>query len=198
MKKFSLLAVVLVFFALASCSTKITRVDTSTVTDLSGRWNDTDSQLVAEEMVKEALSRPWLNNFLKASGREPRVIVGTILNKTDEHISVDTFRKDIERELTNAGNVIFVASKTEREEIREERTDQQEYSSEETRKRFREELGADYMMKGIVTSIPDESGRTKAVYYQIDLELFDLETNVKAWVGQKKIKKIIEKSRFGF
>jgi len=38
----------------------------------------------------------------------------------------------------------------------------------------------------------------KAVYYQVDLELVDLETNVKSWYGQKKIKKIVERRRFLF
>src|SRR5437867_7383489 len=44
--------------ASAGCaSTTVTRVDTASVTDLSGHWNDADSRLVAEEMVKEALDR---------------------------------------------------------------------------------------------------------------------------------------------
>ena len=56
--------------------TKVTRVDTGIVTDLSGRWNDTDSQMVADAMVKEALANPWLGNFTKGKNREPVVIVG--------------------------------------------------------------------------------------------------------------------------
>lgn len=81
--------------------TKVTRVDTGTVTDLSGRWNDTDSQMVAEAMVKEALANPWLGNFTKGKNRQPVVIVGTVLNKSHEHINVQTFVNDLERELTN-------------------------------------------------------------------------------------------------
>ena len=38
--------------------TKVTRVDSGLVTDLSGRWNDTDSRQVAEAMVNEALHSP--------------------------------------------------------------------------------------------------------------------------------------------
>ena len=41
-----------------SSGTKVTRVDPNIVTDLSGRWNDTDSQEVAKAMIKEALSYP--------------------------------------------------------------------------------------------------------------------------------------------
>jgi hypothetical protein len=36
------------------------------------------------------------------------------------------------------------------------------------------------------------------VYYQIDATLIDLESNAKVWIGQHKIKKYIERKRFGF
>jgi hypothetical protein len=50
----------------------------------------------------------------------------------------------------------------------------------------------------VISTIPDESEGVKAMYYQVDLELVDLETNVKSWFGQKKIKKIIERKRVLF
>jgi len=200
MKKLLAVAmIVLAALTMISCAgTQVQRVETDTVVDLSGRWNDTDSQLVAEQMVKEMLERPWLRKFLKSEGKEPTVIVGTILNKTDEHIETDVFRKDIEKELTNSGDVQFVASKSEREEIRSEREDMQEYSSDETAKKFKKEIAADFMLKGVMTSVSDQAGGKKVIYYQVDLELWNTETNVKAWVGQKKIKKIIDRPGVGF
>lgn len=184
----------------AGCSsTKVARVDPGKAIDLSGRWNDTDSRLVAEEMIKDVLSRPWLGRFLDAHGGAfPTVIVGTVTNRSHEHINVQTFVKDLERELTNDGRVRFVASKTEREEVREERMDQQTMASPESAKRPGQETGADYMLKGTINTILDEAKGTKVVYYQVDLELFDLESNVKNWAGQKKIKKIVERGRLGF
>ncbi|HRU40307.1 MAG TPA: penicillin-binding protein activator LpoB [Candidatus Goldiibacteriota bacterium] len=197
-KAFVVAAAVALMALMAACGgMQVQRVSSDTVTDLSGRWNDTDSQLVAEQIVTDMTSKKWLSTFLKAKGREPRIIVGTIRNKSDEHIEIETFRKDIENALTNSGDVRFVASKEEREEMREERTDMQEYASDDTKKAFKKEKAADFMMKGVLTSIPDTKGGTKAIYYQVDFELFDLESNEKVWVGQKKIKKVISKSAFG-
>jgi hypothetical protein len=182
----------------SACGMKVSRVEPDTVTDLSGRWNDTDSRLVAQEMVSEALNRPWVDKFVNQHRKEPTVIVGTVVNNSHEHISVQTFIKDLERELTNSGRVVFVASKSEREEVREERQEQQEFSSEETAKGLGKEIGADYMLKGTINTILDEAKGTKAIFYQVDLEMVDIEKNTKVWFGQKKIKKIIERSRFGF
>ena len=182
---------------LAGCGAeaKVTRVDPGVVTDLSGRWNDTDSRQVAEEMVKQALSYPWLDNFVKSKNRQPVVIVGTILNRSHEHINVQTFVQDLARELTNSQKVTFVAGKGEREEIREERREQAVHAREDTQKAPGKELGADYMMKGSISTILDETDGVKAVFYQVDLEMIDLESNVKSWFGQKKIKKVIERKR---
>jgi penicillin-binding protein activator len=177
---------------LAACSGSVQRISSDEVIDLSGRWNDTDSQLVAEKMVKEALALPWLARFLKEKGKNPTVIVGTIKNKTDEHIAIDTFQKDIERNLTNSGSVDFVAGKDERDEVRAEREDQQTNAAEESRKQMYKESGSDYMMQGTISKITDAAGRTATFYYQVDMELVDMQRNVKVWYGNEKIKKLVK------
>lgn len=186
--------------ALPGCSsgTKVTRVDEGVVTDFSGRWNDTDSRLVAGEMIKQALNSPWLENYTRDKGRQPVVIVGTIANRSHEHINMKTFVNDLARELTNSQKVTFVASKGEREEIREERQEQAVHAREDTQKAAGKEIGADYMLKGNLSTILDEADGVKGVYYQVDLEMIDLENNVKAWYGQKKIKKVVERKRVLF
>ena len=188
------------FLSAAGCGSekKVTRVDTDVVTDFSGRWNDTDSRMVAETMIQEMVSRPWLDSFSRTKGRQPVVIVGSVLNKSNEHINVQTFITDLEREMTNSQKVTFVAAKSERNEIREERRDQAIHSREDTQKGPGQEIGADFMMKGYISNILDEADGAKAVYYQVDLELINLEDNAKPWYGQKKIKKVIEKKRFLF
>ena len=196
-RTFATAALVAVAAAASGCGheTKVTRVDTGIVTDLSGRWNDTDSQMVAEAMVREALGNPWLGNFTKGKSRQPVVIVGTVLNKSHEHINVQTFISDLERELTNSQKVTFVAGKGEREEVREERREQAVHAREDTQKAPGKEIGADYMMRGSISTIRDEQEGAKAVFYQSDREMVDMENNVKAWFGQKKIKKVVEKKR---
>jgi penicillin-binding protein activator len=188
----------LVFLVSCGKAKNVTRVDPGVMTDFSGRWNDTDSRLVAEAMMREMVTQPWLTNFTNEHGRVPTVIVGTILNNSHEHIDVRTFVTDLEREMTNSQKIVFVASQGVRDEIRQERREQAVHAREDTQKRPGQELGADYMMKGTISTILDESDGVKGVYYQVDLDLINLETNVKSWYGQKKIKKVIERRRMLF
>lgn len=195
MKRASL-AIIALFSAslvLTSCkSRKVERIDPSQQTDLSGRWNDTDSRLVSNEMISDCMSRPWRTDFQTAKGKKPVVIIGTVRNKTTEHIESETFIKDMEKAFINSGLVSVVQAGDARKELREERNDQQTFSSEDTKKKWGLEKGADFMLNGVMTSIVDQYGNNKVVYYQIDLELTNLETNEKVWIGDKKIKKAIK------
>lgn len=196
MKKVFLFFVTFVFMAGCGSSVSVQRTAADTQTDLSGYWNDTDSRLVAEEMIRDMASRPWLENFVSENDRSPKVIIGRIrLRDASEHIRTNAFIKDMERELINSGKIQFVASAEQREEIRGERMDQQQYASEETAKRLAQEVAADYMLQGSITMFVDQAGGEQAKYYQVDLELIDVESNQKVWIGTKKIKKLIEQKR---
>lgn len=180
------------------CARQVTRIAPSQAIDLSGRWNDVDSRLVADSLIRQsfdaAVGPSWAARFAAAhGGRQPTVIVGTIRNRSMEHIPVSTFVKDIERAYLGSGQVRVVASSEERQEIRDERTDQQENASADTRARLGRELGADYMLQGDIQSVEDREGRRSVVFYQVDLTLVDLESNAKTWVGQQKIKKYVSR-----
>jgi uncharacterized protein (TIGR02722 family) len=175
---------------------KVSRIDPDKVTDLSGRWNDTDSKLVSQEMIVDCLNNPWITQHMTSKAKKPAIIVGSMRNKSSEHIAVNTFVNDIERAFINSGQVSVVASSIDREELRSEKEDQRIFASPETIKQLGKELGADYMMTGEVNTIVDQEGGDKVMFYQIDLTLTSVETNVKVWLGQKKIKKFISRSRF--
>ena len=192
-------AAALLLVAATGCvSKRVTRIETNAVTDLSGRWNDTDSRLVANQLVEQTLGAGWAKRYTDTHGGEaPTVVVGTFANRTLEHIAVGTFVKDIERALITTGAARVVASGDQRAEMRDERRDQQQNARADTRARQGQELGARYMLAGDLQAIEDVDGRERVVFYQVDAALIDLETNTKVWVGQHKIKKYVERARFG-
>ncbi len=195
-----LVGVVAISIFAAGCSSTPTvdRLHVDEVIDLSGYWNDTDSRLVSEEMMGDCLSHPWSSRAAARLGREPVVVVGSVRNRTSEHLSTQTFVKDLERALVNSGVINVVASSDERMEIRSEREDQQRHSSIETAKSMGQETGADYILQGQIHSILDAAGKQQLRTYQVELELVDLETNRKSWIGQKKLKKTVTYKRTRF
>jgi len=189
------LIILLSILWLSACSTTVERVDSTEIIDLSGAWNDTDSQLTAKAMIDDVLSRPWIDQHVSKSGKAPAVIVGQVKNLSHEHINTQTFVNDIERELINSGRVFFVASSNERQEVRRERIDQDLNATDNSRNVAGQELGADYMLKGQINTIIDANGSDQVRYYQVDLTLISLANNRKVWVGQKKIKKMVSNAK---
>jgi hypothetical protein len=193
------LAALVLIAVVSGCWTKrVTRIEPDAVTDLSGRWNDTDSRLVANQLVEQTLGAGWAKRYTDAHGGEaPTIVVGAFSNRTLEHIAIGTFVKDIEKALISTGAARVVASGTERAELRGERKDQQQNARADTRARQGQEFGARYMLAGDLQAIEDVEGRERVMFYQVDASLIDLETNAKVWVGQHKIKKYVERARYG-
>jgi len=189
MRVFKIFTVLMLVALVSACGTKVKILDEDDEIYLSGNWNDSDSKLVSKKMVYDVLEHSWLKEFKDVNHRSPAIIVGKVRNRSQELISTETFISDIERELVESGRVLFVASKGERVEVREERIDMDLNASEHTRKPMGEELGADLILQGSVSSIIDSKNGEEIRFYQVDLSLISLVNNVKVWVGQKKIKK---------
>jgi penicillin-binding protein activator len=195
MKKTFTLAITLLCFGLSfiSCSRSVTRIDPAKEVDVSGRWNNTDSRLTAEQLTADILKADWLGNFLQTkAGQKPVVICGFVDNKSHEHIEAETFVKDLEQSFVQTQKVRLVQAGKKREELRAERADQQTNSTVSTMKKFGMEVGADYILQGSINSIVDAHKKKKVLYYQVNLELTDMQTNEVVWIGDKKIAKYVK------
>jgi hypothetical protein len=194
-----ILAAIIAGGSLGCATTQVSRIDPGTVTDLSGRWNDTDSRLVANALIEKSLTHPWARQYAELHGGEsPTIIIGDFSNRTTEHVPLGTFVRDLERAFVGSGTVRVVASAAERVDVRAERQDQQQNARSDTRMRLGQELGARYMLQGELQAIEDGAGKEKVVFYQVDATLIDLESNTKVWVGDHRIKKYIERRPFGW
>lgn len=177
---------------LAGCGgPSVERVDANKEIALTDRWNDEDSRLVAKEMMQDMLTFPWLSRYKLSTSddRRPTVVIQTIRNKTSEHIPSETFINDIKRELLRSGDVDFVVSGDERDDIRDERRDQELNASSETQAQMGQETGANFALSGSINSFVDQLDDTRVTSYQVDLKLINMTTNREVWNGQKKIKK---------
>ncbi len=177
---------------MTGCARNVTRIDPSEQVDISGRWNNTDSRLVAEEMINTVLKDNWLEKHNQQKGQKPVVIVGFVTNKSHEHIDAETFVNDVERSFIQTQKVRLVQGGKKREELRAEKADMQSNASVSSMKKFGLEQGADYILQGSINSIVDSHKRKKVVYYQVNLELTNIETNEVVWLGDKKIAKFVK------
>lgn len=179
---------------LAACQTRqVTRLDPATPVDLSGRWNDTDSRKVADQMIYELFGSERFKEYAGVRNAKPVILVGTIRNKTSEHIDADNFVKKIEVVIHNSNIADLVESSEFRDQLRVERLEQQEFADPATVKRMGKEAGADLMLFGEITSEIDTYNNRRVVNYVTTMFLTDVETNKRIWYGQNEIKKYVKR-----
>ena len=190
-----LLLIGLMAITIVSCSSrKVTRVSPDETIDLSGRWNSTDAKTTADAMITQALSERWISNFQsEKNGEKPTVIVGFVQNKTHEHIDAEVFISDLEKAFINSGRVKLVQGGEKREQLRGERADQQDFASPASIAGWGKEIGANFMLQGDMASIVDTYKKEKVIFYKVNLQLTNIETNEVVWIGDKEIKKYVNK-----
>jgi len=196
MKNKLIIFAIVISIVLSSCATvKVARVSSDTTVDLSGYWNDTDVRLVCKDLINKCLSSPRVASFEAKNKRLPVIMVGKFKNDSTEHIDTSIITEKMSDAIINSGLADFVADRSEREELRQERKDQNRggYTSEETMKNMSNETGADFMLKGSVKTIVDKAGNKTVRTYFVYVQLINLETNVVMFkASNEDIKKIIK------
>lgn len=200
MKKILLVVFVLIPFVIVSCSTStsVSRVDSSVQIDLTGDWNENDVAIVSNKLVGACLSSPRIAGYEEKNGRLPIVVVGKFRNQSEEHIDTSIIVSKMQNALINSGVVDFIASKSDRELLRDERLDQALWADENQAKEYAmAEDAADYMLQGSVKSIIQKDGKKSVRTYFVYAELIDLESARIVWTGEDdSIKKYVEEPDF--
>ena len=200
MKKIAgIVGAILFLFLLSSCASgpKVSRIDASTQTDLSGYWNDTDVRIVCQSLINDCLNSPRVVQTIRAmGGKTPVVLVGSFRNESSEHIDTSIIASTMEVTIFNSGRMDFVAGGSTRNELRAERHDQQSNASEATAASLANETGADFMLFGSVKTIVDKAGNQTVRTYFVTAEMTNVETNQRMWMGQNnEIKKVIKQPK---
>lgn len=199
-KPFRLAATLLVATLAIACAPKpaITRIEPNTAVDLSGEWNSIDSKQVADEMIKDAMTMPWVTRYMQThQGAAPTVQIQNVINRSSEHINTKTFLQDMANAFTRSGSIQVQASAEDLAQLRAARDDQQKNGSADTRAKQQAEQSADYILTGTIETIMDRVGGREVKYYQVDLKISGAQNTIAVWTGQKKIAKYINRRGIG-
>jgi uncharacterized protein (TIGR02722 family) len=171
---------------------KIDRVDPSKQTDVDYKFNDQDAREVFHELAQDSLSRPWVDNFRRENGgRDPVVYLASVKNNTQEYINTDLFTNQLIEEFINSQKVRVKTPRDARQEVRDERLDTK-YNDPATIKAVAKELNADFALMGSISDVKQrsQSGRTVVNYYQVSMDLVNVETQEVVWRKNPEIKKV--------
>lgn len=158
------------------------------------KWNETDARKTAQSIVNSVLTRPWLKEYQRRTGKRPVVIVDDIGNRTDEHIDTRALAEFIQDELINSGKVRYLNNKKRQELLEEIKYQNSGTTSGNTRKSAGKQIGADFLFGGEISSTVHSQGGLKTVTYQTAMNLTNIESSEIAWSGKELIKKRFKRS----
>lgn len=166
--------------------------------DLSGYWNDIDAEMVAKTMIKQCLESGWSSDHQsRSAGAKPVIKLMGVLKRTDDrNVNEQFFAKQLERQLLNSGRVRVVAAWGQDNVNVAERARQATHAGDESVKSQGNEVGSDYTLQTIINSQNETDGGGRSVRaYLVNMELVHVESNEKVWIGEEKIRKVVEQSK---
>jgi uncharacterized protein (TIGR02722 family) len=185
---------------LSGCSSyDVKRVSVETEGGVTDRWTDTDARLTAETLIKKALDANWFSGFKNTHDRKAVVVLGQMVNRSDQHINTRIFLNHFQDALINSGQVIFVAGeKYAREQAEAERQYQLQNARAGTVHGPGQQTGADFLLTGSINSFVARRDGKTVRFYQTHLKAIDLTTNEIIWSAEYRIKKIAHQSGYTF
>ena len=174
---------------LSGCLYSVKEIDPDKKKHYTEEYGHTDQKQAVAHFVESLLgSKP-----LEGRSDRPILVVYGVNNRTSEHIDTKGFTDKLETSLLRTGKIRFV-NKDQRKNVEKEA----DYSNsgrvdESTRLKMGKQLGAAFMLTGRFTSIDRKEPkdirlrRGRLLYYQLTLELTDLETNMIEWKDQVEI-----------
>jgi uncharacterized protein (TIGR02722 family) len=195
-----LMAGLLFGIILGGCSTyNVKRVSLDTEGGVTDRWTDTDARLTAETLIKRALDSSWFSDFQGKHDRKAVVVMGQMVNRSDQEINTHIFLNHFQDALINSGKVIFVAGEQyARQQAEAERQYQLQNARAGTVHGPGQQTGADFLLTGSINSFVASRGDKQVRFYETHLKAINLTTNEIIWSAAYRIKKIAHASGGAF
>jgi uncharacterized protein (TIGR02722 family) len=171
--------------------------DPNKIEIVDDKWNDSDARLAGETMIRSALSKRWLKEFRRETGKRPFVLVDDFENRTSEQIDTKAIFESVRNELINSGEVRFLDGAQRQKILDEYKYQQSGVVKQGSAKGPGKQQSSDFFLVGSLSSLVSEADGYKTVTYQVEMRLTNIETSEIVWTEVKKLKKQFRKSRFG-
>ncbi len=194
------LAIAPLSFLLAGCGSSgptVSYVDPNTVDTTSINFSSTDLQTTAATMVNQMLTSPVIVNLTK--NQSPVMYVSGLTNNTSEFIDTQAITDTISTQLIQSGKFQFV-DMNKVAAIKKQLAYQNSSGmvNPATAAKIGQQVGAQYMFFGDISSITATNSSQQSQFYQITMRLMNIQTGIITWQGQQQIRKVETRKTFGW
>ncbi|MDD5169706.1 MAG: penicillin-binding protein activator LpoB [Syntrophales bacterium] len=192
---------VLFFFAVAifccagcGATVKSSISDDETVT--GSDWSARDLKEVSDYMVLSINRAPFLKRPAATGDATRWMLAKDLKNDTDEHVNTRTIMEKIRTGLIKNGTAVFVDDQAVSDILNQLKLQQSGLFDNSSAARVGRLVGAKMILRGTISSIRKRTSRTDIIYYNITLQVVNIETGEILWTDEKEIQRLTQKSLF--
>jgi uncharacterized protein (TIGR02722 family) len=182
----------ILFFAviLSGCAMFRVRVkddDVNQMPQFDAKYGPQDLRRLAQDISGEIAACSVIAN----QQNPPIMIIYGIQPRTTTFVDTQALAERMRTTLMKTGKIQFV-NESRRDELMKEQGFQAQSATDETRVAIGKQLGARYMLTGALVEMRKQTGKqvriskTELMYYQLTIDITDLETGIVAWSTQKE------------
>ena len=182
-----ILSSVLILSGCAMFRIRVKDDDVDKMPQLDARYGPQDLRRLSQDIATEIAKSSFMTNQQSA----PIMIIYGVQPRTTTFVDTKALTDRIRTTLTQSGKIQFV-NESRRKELMKEQGFQAQSATDDTRTVIGKQLGARYMLTGALVEMQKQTGaqvrvsKTELMYYQLTIDITDLETGIVAWSTQKE------------
>jgi penicillin-binding protein activator len=186
----------MVLFCCIGCGAAVRSSISDDETVTGSDWSARDLKEVSDYMLS-SISRANFLERIKNTGNVNRwMLAKDLKNDTDEHVNTRTIMEKIRTGLIKNGTAVFVDDQAISDILNQLKLQQSGLFDNNSAARVGKLVGAKIILRGSISSIRKRSSRTDIIYYNITLQVVNIETGEILWTDEKEIQRLTQKSLF--
>jgi uncharacterized protein (TIGR02722 family) len=194
--RFNLVLLVIIISLLAGCGPTIRYEIKDEETVTGSDWSAKDLKDVSEYMMVSIKQSAFISSPQYKSERPRWLLAKDLKNETDEHVNTRTIMEKIRTKLINEGVASFVDDQAIEDILNQLQLQQSGLFDNKTVTKVGKLVGAKLILRGTISSIRKRTDRKDIIYYNITLQLVNIQTGEIIWTDEKEIQRLTSKSMF--
>ncbi len=177
----------------------VSDTDVEAMPTLDARYGAQDLRKLSQEVADELAA----SKFIQDQSGNPVMIIYGIQPRTTTFVDTKALTDRIKTTLLQNSSVQFV-NESQRDQLLKEQGYQAAQATDESRVAIGRQTGAKYMLTGALVEMEKRSGRqvrvskTELMYYQLTIDVTDLETGLIVWSTTKEFARQAQKPLIGW
>ncbi|PKN72271.1 MAG: penicillin-binding protein activator LpoB [Deltaproteobacteria bacterium HGW-Deltaproteobacteria-10] len=194
--KLNLLLLIIIISLLSGCAPTIKYEIKDEETVTGSDWSAKDLKDVSDYMAASVKQSAFVASPQYANERPRWMLARDMKNETDEHVNTRTIMEKIRTRLINGGIANFIDDQAVEDILNQMKLQQSGLFDSKTVAQVGKLVGAKLILRGTISSIRKKTERKDIIYYNITLQLVNIQTGEIIWTDEKEIQRLTSKSMF--